>query len=114
MDDGGLYDCEYCKGKGVKPCTACQGQGWEILPFVNYRKFQPHPVHEEYHWARSRWHAKDRLFEKRLEKKEMNKTIEDMNEKKAQRETEEKRAKKAEKEAKRAAKQTAGGKKKKA
>lgn len=78
VDDGGLFDCSYCSGKGVKPCGQCQGQGWEFLPFVNYRKFQPHPVFEEFHWSRDRMKAKNVDFEKNIEKATLNKSVEEI------------------------------------
>ena len=68
MDDGGMFDCTYCNKKGVKRCEACQGQGWHLSPYLNYRKFQPHPIFEEYHQSRDRMMARDPKYMKALEK----------------------------------------------
>ena len=102
-DNGGYYDCNFCNGKGVKECTACQGQGWEILPFINYRKFQPHPVFEDYHWARGKWKAKNRDREKAIEKSALEETVEAIgDERNARLKAEKKEQKRRDKEAKEA------------
>ena len=103
-DNGGFYDCNYCNGKGVKECTTCQGQGWELMPFINYRKFQPHPVFEDYHWARGKWKAKNRDLEKTIEKRTLDETVEKLGDQRKAREREMKAAKKAAKAAKAAKK----------
>jgi len=103
VDNGGFYDCNFCNGKGVKECTTCQGQGWEILPFINYRKFQPHPVFEDYHWARGKWKAKNRDREKAIEKRALEETVEAIgDERNARLKAEKKEQKRRDKEAKEA------------
>ena len=103
-DNGGYYDCNFCNGKGVTECSACQGQGWEILPFINYRKFQPHPVFEDYHWARGKWKAKNRDLEKVIEKRAVDETVEALNDGRKAREKAQKRREKEEAAARKAAK----------
>ena len=117
VDDGGLFDCKYCEGKGVKPCGTCQGQGWEYLPFVNYRKFQPHPVFEQYHWSRDKLKQKPYEVEKKIEKAVLNKSLEQIEDSKSRNTREERKAakevEKKRKEAEKAAKRKAARAKKK-
>ena len=101
-DQGGMYECNYCQVKGVKECTTCQGQGWQFLPYINYRKFQPHPKFEEFHMRRDRVMARDVHFEKKIQRQAFNEKIDESRE---QKEIEEKRKRKEEKARKKAEKE---------
>ena len=70
---GGMLDCAYCKGTGVAKCDTCKGQGWSFQNNINYRKFMPKPIFENFHW--NRMFGKDHDAEKTIEKKALKQTF---------------------------------------
>jgi len=83
----GYLPCEYCKQTGVQTCRSCKGVGWHYLPFVNQRKFEPHPIFEDFHWARCFGNTADRKDMERTMQKDI--ITDAMMENKARKEAEE-------------------------
>lgn len=107
-------ECSFCNGKGTEVCGTCQGQGWQYQQQVNYRKFQPKPMFEEYHRSLDRNLNRPRFQEKRREMKNLAKKFDAFDAAKQEKEAEELRLKREKKKLKKLEKEKGkGGSKKK-
>lgn len=103
-DDSGYHKCTFCKGSGVEDCKKCAAKGWVYLPLINVRKFQPHPMFENYHWNRNRQIAPQRDYELKFQKNKFTEMLDAGDAEKKRQEEEAESRKRAERRARKAAK----------